>query len=104
MISRAASDGVIGDEVVLAEGDGGDDHEAEQREHSRTDRRHAELRQVIDAAEVGDGEGDEQQADALPLDAARLRIGADELDERSDQIAEEEQSGTAARSRTAYRG
>ena len=49
-----------GDQVVLAEDDGDDDDEAEQRDVAERIDGDAELRQVIDAAEVGHGEGDEE--------------------------------------------
>ena len=91
MISRAASEGVIATRSYLRKAMATMTTKPSSADVAERIDGDAELRQVVDAAEVGDGERDEQKADALLLDAARFRIGADEFDERNDQIAEEEQ-------------
>jgi hypothetical protein len=85
------------DEVVFAHRMCDDEDEAEDRQVAERVRLDAVLRQVVDAAEVGDAEGGHQQADAAALVAVRLRKRADELDEREHEIAEEEGQKRQAR-------
>src|SRR5206468_12289441 len=77
-------------ELVFPDDVRDDENEGQDRDVAERVNGEAVLRQVVDAAEIGDAEADDEQPHARPLDAARFWEEEEELEQRGDQVTEKE--------------